>query len=60
VFPLAKERLNCKNYKLGTVVKHLKLTLDNAHRAFFDALATAEVLLELTKTTFIWEKNAEE
>ena len=59
VFPLAKERLNCKNYKLGTVVKHLKLTLDNAHRAFFDALATAEVLLELTKSTFIWEKTNE-
>ncbi|MBR4406911.1 MAG: 3'-5' exoribonuclease [Clostridia bacterium] len=57
VLPIAKEKLNCKNYKLGTVVKHLKLTLDNAHRAFFDALATAEVLLELTKTTFISENQ---
>lgn len=50
VLPLVKENLDCKNYKLGTVVKHLQISLENAHRAFFDALATAEVLLALSKT----------
>lgn len=49
VLPLARQKLDAKNYKLGTVVKALNLTLDNAHRAFFDALATAEVLLALSK-----------
>ena len=49
VMVLARQKVQCKNYKLLTVVKALNLTLDNAHRAFFDALATAEVLLELSK-----------
>jgi DNA polymerase-3 subunit alpha (Gram-positive type) len=49
VMVLARQKVQCKNYKLLTVVKTLNLTLDNAHRAFFDALATAEVLLELSK-----------
>ncbi len=37
------------NYKLGTIVKALGLTLVDAHRAYNDAHATAEVLLELSK-----------
>ena len=37
------------NYKLGTVVKTLGLTLTGAHRAFNDAYATAQVLMELNR-----------
>jgi len=36
-----------KNYKLGTVAAKLGVTLDNAHRAVYDALATAEVFLKI-------------
>lgn len=36
-----------KNYKLGTVAKHLGITLDNAHSALFDTIATAEILIKL-------------
>ena len=36
-----------KNFKLGTIVKYLGLTLEGAHRAWNDAYATAEVLLKL-------------
>ena len=35
------------NFKLGTIVKYLGLTLEGAHRAWNDAYATAEVLLKL-------------
>ena len=49
VMVLARQKVVSSNYKLGTVVKALNLTLDNAHRAFFDALATAEVMLALSK-----------
>lgn len=35
------------NYKLGTVVKALNITLNNAHRALADAYATAKVFLKL-------------
>lgn len=35
------------NYKLGTVVKALDITLNNAHRALADAYATAKVFVKL-------------
>lgn len=41
--------INPSNYKLGTVVKFLGLKLEGAHRAFNDAYATAQVLMELNK-----------
>ncbi len=42
---LAKKALpEYKSHKLGKVVKILNITLDNAHRAIFDTIATAEVL----------------
>ena len=41
--------LKLKNYKLGTIVDALGLTLEGAHRAYNDAYATAQVLLELSK-----------
>lgn len=49
VMSLARQKVKCGNYKLSSIVKALNLTLDNAHRAFFDALATAEILLQLSK-----------
>lgn len=36
-----------KNYKLGTVAKYLGVTLDNAHSAIYDTIATAEVMIKL-------------
>ena len=39
-----------KNYKLGTIAEKLGVTLDNAHRAVYDALATAEVFLKIAET----------
>ena len=44
--------LRVPNYKLGTLVKALGLVLVDAHRAFNDAYATAQVLMELNR-----EKN---
>ncbi len=41
--------LKAGNFKLGTVVKALGLTLVDAHRAYNDAYATARVLMELNK-----------
>ncbi|MBE5735284.1 MAG: hypothetical protein E7361_02435 [Clostridiales bacterium] len=42
---LAKRALpQYKSHKLGKVVKVLGIQLDNAHRALFDTIATAEVL----------------
>ena len=38
-----------KNYKLKTVADHLGVLLDNAHRAVYDAIATAEVFIKLAK-----------
>ena len=35
------------NYKLKTIADKLGVTLDNAHRAVFDALATAEVFIKI-------------
>lgn len=36
-----------KNFKLGTVCKKLDVSLENAHRAVHDAMATAEVVIKL-------------
>ena len=41
--------LRLANYKLGTIVSALGLTLEGAHRAYNDAFATAQVLLGLCK-----------
>lgn len=41
--------LRVPNYKLGTLVKALGLTLVDAHRAFNDAYATAQVLMEFNR-----------
>ncbi len=38
-----------KNYKLKTIADHLGVLLDNAHRAVYDAIATAEVFIKLAK-----------
>ena len=46
---IAKNKLILKKYKLSEVVKRLEITLDNAHRALADAVATAEVFLILTR-----------
>ena len=37
-----------KNYKLKTVAEHFNISLKNAHRAYHDAYATAEVFIKLT------------
>ena len=42
-----RSHLSVGNFKLGTIVKALGLTLEGAHRAWNDAYATAEVLLKL-------------
>ena len=36
-----------KNYRLKTIADKLGVTLDNAHRAVYDALATAEVFIKI-------------
>lgn len=47
-FVLAKSKLKgLRNYKLTTVAKTLNVTLDNAHRAVYDAVAAAEVMVKL-------------
>ncbi len=38
-----------KNYKLGTIAEKLGVVLDNAHRAVYDAIATAEVFIKLSE-----------
>ena len=49
-FVLAKQRVKgVKNYKLVTIAKELGIELENAHRAVFDAVATAEVMINLLK-----------
>lgn len=48
VYELAQKGVHgTKNLKLGTVAEKLGVVLDNAHRAVYDALATAEVLIKL-------------
>jgi len=45
---MAKKYLpGLKNYKLGTVVEKLGISLENAHRAVHDATATAKVFIKL-------------
>ncbi len=45
---MAKKLLpGLKNYKLGTVVEKLGVSLENAHRAVHDATATAKVFIKL-------------
>ncbi len=49
-FIVAKQaNIHPANYKLGSVVKYLGLKLEGAHRAFNDAYATAQVLMELNR-----------
>ena len=46
--PMAKELLpGLKNYKLGTIVEKLGISLENAHRALDDTVATAKVFIKL-------------
>ena len=45
-----------KNYKLKTIADKLGVTLDNAHRAVYDALATAEVFIKIHE---IYQKDIE-
>lgn len=50
VYKLAQKYVKgVKNYKLGTIASHLGVTLDNAHRAVYDALATAEVFIKIAE-----------
>lgn len=50
VYKIAQKNVKgLKNYKLGTVAKALGVVLDNAHRAWYDALATAEIFLKIAK-----------
>ncbi len=45
---MAKNKLpGLRNYKLGTIVDKLNITLENAHRAINDATATAKVFIKL-------------
>ena len=45
---LARDKVpSLSNYKLGTVVRALNITLVNAHRALADAYATAKVFIKL-------------
>ena len=47
-FVLAKNKIKgLKNYKLTTVAKHLGVSLENAHRAVHDAVATAECMVKM-------------
>lgn len=36
-----------KNHKLGNIAKHLKVNLENAHRAVDDAKATSEIFIKI-------------
>ena len=50
VYKLAQKYVHgVRNYKLGTIAEKLGVTLDNAHRAVYDALATAEVFIKIAK-----------
>jgi len=49
VMLLAQQNIHIRNYKLKSVVKSLGISLMDAHRAYNDAFATAEVLLKLSE-----------
>ena len=50
IYPLAQKIVvGVKNYKLGTVAEKLGVLLDNAHRAVYDTIATAEVMIKLSE-----------
>ena len=56
VFKIAqKEVKGSKNFKLGSVAEFLGVALDNAHRAVYDAIATAEVLIKIGEYAKITE-----
>ncbi|MFI3167191.1 MAG: exonuclease domain-containing protein [Bacillota bacterium] len=38
---------NVKNHKLGTLCEHFGIDLTNAHRAYHDAIATAQLLIKI-------------
>ena len=45
---MARQKLpGLKNYKLGTIVEKLNISLENAHRAIDDATATAKAFIKL-------------
>lgn len=45
---LARQKLKGpKNYKLGSICEFLGIQLDNAHRAVYDAAATAKIFIKL-------------
>lgn len=47
---MARQKLpGLKNYKLGTIVEKLNISLENAHRAIDDATATAKAFIKLMK-----------
>ncbi len=52
LLPIAKSKLRLPHYKLSDVVKRLEITLDGAHRAYADALATAEAFLKLNSEEY--------
>ncbi len=62
VYQVAQKQVKgVKNYKLGTISEKLGVKLDNAHRAVFDTMATAEVLLKMSEgmdDIENYEKNA--
>lgn len=49
VLIFARQNVHASNYKLKTVVNMLGIKLVDAHRAYNDAFATAEVLLKLSR-----------
>ena len=46
---MAKKSVLCKNYKLGTLCDYFGISLEGAHRAVNDCLATAKLFIELVK-----------
>ncbi len=46
---MARKSVICKNYKLGTLCTHFGISLEGAHRAVNDCLATAKLFIELVK-----------
>ena len=57
VFNLARlsDKVHSKNYKLKTVCDVLNVSLEGAHRAYNDAIATAQVLLKLNEK--VWKNS---